>query len=174
MADTRISQPDGIERGRRGRRGHAGSTGPTGPTGTAGLAGPQGIPGPGGSGGLLKFSGVGQATTDTPGVAFLADLGFATGTVLTEPPGYPMPVARSVRGFAAHVSTALVEGTTIDVGLLRNGVLVPGFVLTFVAAGVQSVDPGTVGLAPNDILDVEVVGTGGDQSFNVAAMVGIE
>jgi hypothetical protein len=117
---------------------------------------------------------VGQATTDTPVVTFLADYGFATGTVLTVPPGYPMPVARSVRGFAAHVSTVLVGGTTVDVGLLRNGVLVPGFVLTFAAAGVQSVNAGPVALAPNDVLDVEVVGTGGDQSFNVTAMVGIE
>ena len=106
---------------------------------------------------------------------YLADFGFGTATILAVPPAYPTPIVRAVRNFAVNISSALSGGTTVNVLLLKNGVAVPGFALTFVASGIQSVVVGPVAFAVNDTIDVQVNGAGpGNQTFNVSAMIGVE
>lgn len=122
---------------------------------------------------MFKFSGVAATTTDGPAdVTFLADIGYDSGTPReTTAVGYPLPAARTVVSMSVNIPSVLAGGSVVVVELLDNGVLVPGFVLTFNATGVQTVTPAPVTIAANHLINVRVTGSGSDQAFDIAAVV---
>jgi hypothetical protein len=109
-------------------------------------------------------------------ISYLADNGFPA-TVLTVPIEYPMPIARKIHSISVNVSTALVGGTNVVVELRQNGIPIAGFGLLFLAAstpGILTSSAGPINFAVGDTMHVRTTGTGGDQTFNVTAMIGIE
>lgn len=166
--------PDSTVIGPTGPTGPSGLTGATGLTGSTGATGSIGATGPAGSGGLLKFSGNCQTSNDGPVTSFLADAGNTATLSQTTPVSYPIPIARSIANMAVTISPDFLPNTQAVVELLKNGVLVPGFTLTFLAAGTQNVVAGPVVFNPGDSLDMRVSGDG-NESFiiSVAAMLGV-
>lgn len=167
------------KRGHRGHRGHQGATGPTGPSST-GFTGPTG-PAASSPGGLLKFSGVVAPAVEGSVVSFLADwgVGLGIGSVISTAPAYPLAVQHDVRNLAVRVLGAIVglPGGTIVFELLRNGVPVPGFSITFTVGGPvgnQVVIVGPVTFFIGDRLDLQATATGITAAVDVSATIGIE
>jgi hypothetical protein len=108
-------------------------------------------------------------------ISFLADAGNTeTLSQITPPVNYPIPIARSIVNMAVTISPAFVTNTQATVELLKNGVLVPGFTLTFLAAATQSVAAGPVVFNPGDALDMRVSADGSEPFIiSVAAMLGV-
>jgi len=113
MADIRIKSPDcndddDCKRGKRGKRGRQGPPGPS-------------------SGGLLKFSGLlrfGQGEI----ISFLADANANNSFFVN----YPVAVTHSLRNLATNLLyTILPNEGTIVIDLLKNGIPVPGFSITY-------------------------------------------
>lgn len=171
MADmTRLGpgcDDDCGERGERGRRGRRGPTGPAGPA----------------AGGLLKFSAVATPSGEggLPTTSYLADtgFGFSAGPFFVAP-NYPVAVAHSL----VNMATNLLQGFVIPTGgsmvfeLLRNGVPVPGFTITYGPgeSGVKSVLAGPQAYAVGDTFDIQVTTSGAAISagVDVSATVGVE
>ena len=153
--------------GPTGSTGDTGSTGPTGSTGGEGATGPSGL----GSGDLLKFCGrIFPLTPD--GVSRLPDSiqgSSITGTIIEGDTNYEYPIAsaRTFVSMAVHVLApgdsdlpfSVPSGGLIEVQLVKNGVLVPGFIITFTqvdgALQTLSVAPPTP-FAPPDTYALQV------------------
>jgi hypothetical protein len=159
------------QRGHRGHDGHDGDTGPTGPTGPAGLE----------TGGWLKFSGNAQpvaAPNGGPAVTFLADAGNNSPPFSAFP--YAVPVSRSLRNLATNLLGIVPANGQITIGVFRDGILIPGFVITYSAneTGIKSVVIGPeplTGAPTPQTLDVRVTVSGDVFSpFPVTAMIGVE
>ena len=142
--DTGATGPTGPT-GYMGPTGTTGSTGDTGLTGPTGLTGGEGPTGPSGlgSGDLLKFCGrIFPLLPD--GISRLPDSiqgSSITGTVNEGDTNYEYPIA-SARTFVSMAVHVLAPGNSdipfsvpddglIQVQLVKNGVLVPGFIITF-------------------------------------------
>jgi hypothetical protein len=183
MADITILNPDRDDdcdddddkRGKRGKRGHRGHRGPTGPTGPAG-------PGSATGSGLLKFSGTADANSESTIVSYLADSGVGVGTVpfITVAPAYPVAIARSLVNFATNVlGTVIIPPSgSIVIELLKNGVPVPGFSISYgplgPTSGIKTVAAGPVAFAIGDTFDVRVTTTDIAAGIDVSATVGVE
>lgn len=170
-------------RGKRGKRGHRGHDGHDGHDGSAGPTGPTGPSAPtGASGGLLKFSGSPAFTVGAIIESFLADPGVGLGILpLIAAPGYPVAIARSLRNMAVNFTSTGLQPSplaTVTVELLRLGVPVPGFVITYApgTGGIQSVVAGPEPFAIEDTFDVRVTTSGfaGGSVINVSATIGVE
>lgn len=163
------------ERGHRGHRGHDGETGPTGATGATGFA----------AGGLLKFSGVvAPALELAPVVSYLEDwgIGVGVGAIISTAPRYPVAVAHNLRNMATNLLPGFVTpiiplGGAILIELLRNGVPVPGFSITYGPgeSGVKSVLAGPAAFAIGDTFDMRATVSGTVAvDVDVSATVGVE
>ena len=137
------------KRGKRGKRGHRGEQGPAGPAG---------------SGGLLKFSGTAAAATEgiLPVVSYLEDFGIGLGLgagIITTEPSYPVAIARELQNLATNLLTFVVPpGGSILIELLKNGVAVPGFAISYGAGetGIKTLTAGPVAYAIGDTFDLRV------------------
>jgi hypothetical protein len=148
------------ERGKRGKRGHRG------PPANA----------------LLKFAGLVASAGEggSPASSFLADTGisFAIQSVFTAP-NYPVAHAFDARNLATNI----LQGSVVPVGgsivfeLLRNGVLVPGFSITYGPGegGIKTVEAGPAAYAIGDTFDLRATSSGlVVDDVNVSATIGTE
>jgi hypothetical protein len=159
------------KRGKRGKRGHRGPEGPPGPPATA-------------SGGLLKFSGnVAGALDVVSADSFLADTGIGFGgSIITVAPSYPVAVEHNLRNMATNLLAGFVvpDGGLIVIDLLKNGVAVPGFQITYGPGeggldGRKSVLAGPVTFAIGDTFDVRVTTSGSVAvTLEMSATIGVE
>lgn len=159
---------DGGKRGKRGKRGHRGEQGEPGPIGPSGL----------GLGGLLKFSGVVDASVEGTIVSYLADTGVGVGdvSVITVAPDYPVAIVRNLVNLATNVLEAISINGTLTIELLKNGVAVPGFVITYTGgqSGIKTVTAGPVAFAIGDTFDLRLTASFLAVGVDVTATVGVQ
>ena len=178
--------------GPTGGTGGTGDTGPTGPSGGVGPTGPSGL----GSGDLFKFAGrifpllpdrIIRLTDSVQASGITGGITTTSGDTNYE---YVIASARTFVSMAVHVLApgdtdvpfSVPNGGLIEVQLVKNGVLVPGFIIIFtpVDGAIQtlSVAPPTPFL-PGDTyaLQVHTFGFGGDPGssqvgFKLSATIG--
>jgi hypothetical protein len=169
MADIEIlnsdcDEDDDDKRGKRGKRGHRGHRGHRGLD----------------SGGLLKFSGVVAPAVEGALVTYLTDfgVGLGSGSMITTAPSYPVAVPHNLRNLSTNLLGAVVPvGGSILVELLKNGIPVPGFTITYGPGenGVKSVVAGPVAFAIGDRFDIRVTASALVLiAENLSATVGVE
>lgn len=145
----------------------------TGATGATGATGPAAA----NNDFLLKFSG--RTATNTAGTQtrYLADVGVGASVLdLVSNPQYP--IGRSILVSRLDVNlpfSSVPDGSILNVNLIRNGTLVPGFQVVYggvnPASGIQSVIPVAPTLfSPGDTLDLQTQLIGPSQvPINVSA-----
>jgi hypothetical protein len=149
------------ERGKRGKRGNRGHDGRDGNDGPTGPTGPNATPGSVPS--VLKFSGVASPLAPD-GISYLTDFGVGLSSPTPTPPSYPAPVDFTVIGMAVNLLTAVPQGGTIIVDLLKNGAPT-GFVLSYTAG------PGGKAFSTGDFGPVDFLGQPTLDTFDIQVTV---
>jgi hypothetical protein len=142
--------------GTTGNTGAIGGTGNTGATGVAGATGAAGATGSTGATGpsiatLLKFSGHFTNPSEAPfNPSFLADPGTPTTLIVAQ--NYPVATTSNFQTLAVTLDTVLNPGEAVDVQLMKNGLLVGGFFVSFVAGEGGPTAPKSVAAGPINFL----------------------
>lgn len=149
-----------------------GATGATGVGGDPGATGATGAPSPTPtSTGAFKFSGRTPTTTGGQQTSYLADSG---SNILTVRPAYPIAENIRARVMAVNLTSPVDEGVTVEVRLLRNGIVLAALSVTYIGpeTGIKLTPLVPTLFTAGQTIDVEVVTTAAvENNLNVSATV---